>query len=194
MCRSCWRLIWRWLKRALPTMLVLRSGGINHTNCKAISGHWVHFHLIKGCIIYEMCALKPPFTANSLEALYKKVLFLLIQVSKGVYPRIPANYSNTLEKFIARCIQLDPKKRPTCKELLKLIPNDLMSTISDDPDKSGSEPSTINLLSTIKVPRNLQSWRDDLPKQHYEEDIKKNESEKASFSTKFGNVSQEKLR
>ena len=27
-----------------------------------------------GCIIYEYCSLKPPFTANSMDGLFKKVL------------------------------------------------------------------------------------------------------------------------
>jgi len=29
-----------------------------------------------GCILYEACALKPPFTANSMDGLYKKVMIL----------------------------------------------------------------------------------------------------------------------
>jgi NIMA (never in mitosis gene a)-related kinase len=34
-----------------------------------------------GCVIYEMVMLKPPFRAQNMEGLYKKVL-------KGVYPRV----------------------------------------------------------------------------------------------------------
>jgi NIMA (never in mitosis gene a)-related kinase len=34
-----------------------------------------------GCVLYEMTTLKPPFRAQNMEGLYKKVL-------KGVYPRI----------------------------------------------------------------------------------------------------------
>ena len=36
-----------------------------------------------GCVLYEMCALKPPFTANDMNGLYKKV-------TRGVYPKIPS--------------------------------------------------------------------------------------------------------
>jgi NIMA (never in mitosis gene a)-related kinase 1/4/5 len=39
-----------------------------------------------GCVIYEAIALKPPFRANDMEGLYKKV-------TRGFYPRIPAEYS-----------------------------------------------------------------------------------------------------
>lgn len=40
-----------------------------------------------GCVIYEMAAQRPPFTATDVQTLYKKVM-------NGSYPRIPAIYSN----------------------------------------------------------------------------------------------------
>ena len=46
-----------------------------------------------GCVLYELAALSPPFTANSLEDLYKKVL-------KGQYSKLPGKYSSDLTKFI----------------------------------------------------------------------------------------------
>lgn len=46
-----------------------------------------------GCILYEAAALMPPFTATSMDGLYKKVWIFVIQVMKGVYPRLPAQYS-----------------------------------------------------------------------------------------------------
>jgi NIMA (never in mitosis gene a)-related kinase len=42
-----------------------------------------------GCVLYEMTTLKPPFRANDMNGLYKRVL-------KGVYPKIPGNYSSDL--------------------------------------------------------------------------------------------------
>jgi len=42
-----------------------------------------------GCVIYEMAALQPPFRANDMQALYKRVI-------KGIYDRIPQRYSNEL--------------------------------------------------------------------------------------------------
>ena len=77
---------------------------------------------------------------------------------RGVYPRIPGSYSQTLEKFISQCLQLDPKSRPSCKELIKLLPQS---------NKESDSTSAVNLLSTIRVPKNLQSWRDELPKSNY---------------------------
>jgi NIMA (never in mitosis gene a)-related kinase len=53
--------------------------------------------IVIGCIIYEACALRPPFTGNSMEGLYKKVFlylrFLIYKVMKGIYPKLPSNYS-----------------------------------------------------------------------------------------------------
>jgi NIMA (never in mitosis gene a)-related kinase len=39
-----------------------------------------------GCVLYEMTTLKPPFRANDMNGLYKRVL-------KGVYPKISSTYS-----------------------------------------------------------------------------------------------------
>ena len=42
-----------------------------------------------GCVLYEMTTLKPPFRANDMNGLYKRVL-------KGVYQKIPGTYSSDL--------------------------------------------------------------------------------------------------
>jgi len=42
-----------------------------------------------GCVLYESITLKPPFRADDMAGLYKKVL-------KGVYPKISSHYSETL--------------------------------------------------------------------------------------------------
>jgi len=49
-----------------------------------------------GCILYETAALKPPFTATSMDGLYKKVMINLKKVMKGVYPGLPGQYSQKL--------------------------------------------------------------------------------------------------
>ena len=42
-----------------------------------------------GCVLYELCALNPPFRAPDMQGLYKKVI-------RGIYPNIPAQYSKDL--------------------------------------------------------------------------------------------------
>ena len=52
--------------------------------------------------------------------------------------------------------------------------------------------SSVNLLSTIKVPRNMESWKQDLPKSDYDTLSEKPAEE--IRHPKFGNVSQQRLR
>lgn len=59
-----------------------------------------------GCVIYEMAAQRPPFTASDVQTLYKKVM-------SGRYPRIPAIYSNELCNVIDSLLRLNPQDRPS---------------------------------------------------------------------------------
>jgi len=58
-----------------------------------------------GCVLYELTALNPPFTAKDMQGLYNRVL-------KGVYPRIPSHFSSDLAAMIKALLQVDPKTRP----------------------------------------------------------------------------------
>jgi len=46
-----------------------------------------------GCLLYELCALVPPFRADDMQGLYKKVI-------KGKYPRIPDHFSQEMATII----------------------------------------------------------------------------------------------
>lgn len=46
-----------------------------------------------GCVLYELTALNPPFTAKDMQGLYKAVL-------KGSYPKIPSHFSADLSELI----------------------------------------------------------------------------------------------
>jgi len=65
-----------------------------------------------GCVLYEMCALKPPFRANDMNGLYKRVL-------KGAYPPIDRSFSSSLSKVLASMLRVDPALRPSIKQLLE---------------------------------------------------------------------------
>lgn len=64
-----------------------------------------------GCVIYEMLNLKPPFRANDMNGLYKRVL-------KGAYPPVSQKYSKELGHVISLMLVVDPKARPSCNEIL----------------------------------------------------------------------------
>ena len=66
-----------------------------------------------GCVIYEAVTLKPPFRAEDMQGLYKKVL-------KGVFPKIPSIFSNELATIIKMMIQVTPGARPDCEKILDM--------------------------------------------------------------------------
>lgn len=66
-----------------------------------------------GCVIYEAITLKPPFRAEDMQGLYKKVL-------KGLYPKIPNIFSKDLDALVKYLIQVQPDKRPDCDQILEL--------------------------------------------------------------------------
>ena len=65
-----------------------------------------------GCILYELCSLRPPFMARDMRGLSQKVI-------AGVYPAIPTKYSEDLSNVIKMCLEVTPSKRPTASQLLR---------------------------------------------------------------------------
>ena len=57
-----------------------------------------------GCVLYELCALLPPFRANDMKGLYNKVI-------KGTFTRIPEMYTDHLQNVIGellnRCLVIN---------------------------------------------------------------------------------------
>ena len=71
-----------------------------------------------GCVIYEMCELRPPFNGNDLDELFENIC-------KGKIRRISNYYSDDLWKMILMLLQHDVNKRVDCQEFLnsELIKN-----------------------------------------------------------------------
>jgi NIMA (never in mitosis gene a)-related kinase len=65
-----------------------------------------------GCVIFEMVTLRPPFQAEDMQGLYKKIL-------KGQLPNIPEHFSHDMHAMLSLMIQVNPTKRPTCDELIE---------------------------------------------------------------------------
>ena len=64
-----------------------------------------------GCVIYELCALHPPFNGKDLDELY-------VNVCNGKVERINKIYSDDLWKMILMLLQVDTKKRVDCDTFL----------------------------------------------------------------------------
>jgi len=65
-----------------------------------------------GCILYELCTLDLPFGERNIKEVYFNIM-------KGKYNNIPKHYSKEMEIIINLLLQKDPKKRPSCNEILE---------------------------------------------------------------------------
>ena len=116
-----------------------------------------------GCVLYEMITLKPPFRAENMEGLYNKVI-------KGVFPKIPEQFSQDLNTIVNLLIQVNPNDRPSCEQILK---NPIVEKRIEYFDSviihQENYTDDHNLLQTIYIPKNLVSLSDKLPKANYEQ-------------------------
>lgn len=120
-----------------------------------------------GCIIYEMCTSFPPFGGNSLKDLYNNI-------TKGIYKPIPKIFSSDLSKIISLILNVNPKQRPSADDLLKnpIIISKIRSKEIYIPGEDLNQ-GRIDLIKTIKLPKNLKDINKALPKKKY----KKSEEE-----------------
>jgi NIMA (never in mitosis gene a)-related kinase 1/4/5 len=108
-----------------------------------------------GCVFYEMMAKHPPFRAQNMEQLYNRI-------SGGTFPRIPHNYSEDLQTIVKWMLHQNPKKRPTCSDLLRHPTIIAHTSLFREPDvlqpKNGSQTarSRSSLLRTIRLPLDLK--------------------------------------
>lgn len=64
-----------------------------------------------GCVLYEMCTGKHPFTAPNQAA-------LILRIVKGTYTPLGFEFSSSLREIIDLCLEKELKKRPTIQSLL----------------------------------------------------------------------------
>lgn len=65
-----------------------------------------------GVLLYEMLALKRPYTAQNMRGLMEKVL-------EGKFPPTPSHYSKEMQGLVAFILDRDPDKRPSMREILQ---------------------------------------------------------------------------
>lgn len=66
-----------------------------------------------GCILYEMCSLKRPFTARDANQLFAKVM-------RGIYEPIPAKLSKDMKNLVTNMLNPVPSNRLTAEQILNL--------------------------------------------------------------------------
>ena len=142
-----------------------------------------------GCVIYEMATLRPPFQAQSMEELYKKVM-------RGIYPKISSRYSEDLSDVLKLMIQVEVGARPSCEELLKMpmiYKRIEFFNENKDLDINNEQTDSINqkfqLLKTINVPKKLENLGKNLPKPNYNTETNKSfQNNESPTRKKYGGL------
>jgi NIMA (never in mitosis gene a)-related kinase len=66
-----------------------------------------------GVLLYEMCALQPPFNASSLHQLAQKIV-------SGKFEKVPRQYSLQMNQLITAMLTKEPRRRPNINDILKM--------------------------------------------------------------------------
>lgn len=123
-----------------------------------------------GCVLYELCALHPPFTAANQTELNRKIRL-------GDFARIPTKYSDELNTVIAKMLNVEVIKRPSIEELLE-DPLVKVRRVKLDRWSSGQPKSVADLQSWEAELRDLERDLDDKKQELEKRERKLNEREK----------------
>ena len=119
-----------------------------------------------GCVIYELCNLKPPFKGKDLDELF-------LNVCKGKPERIYNTYSDDLWKMIQMLLEVDVKKRCDCNKFLNnpLIIRKIKELKNENNEYKNLEKNKDidegNLLETIRFDNILDIKRQLPTKKNY---------------------------
>lgn len=115
-----------------------------------------------GCVMYEVCMLRPPFNAADMDGLYAKVQDCEMEAFDSFY-------SAPLQATIRKCLDLNPSKRPSCERLLKSPLFGDLKTLLGEQSGATLEPifSTSHLMDTIKHFDDLRDLSRRLPRPQY---------------------------
>ncbi|XP_062478658.1 serine/threonine-protein kinase Nek2 isoform X1 [Pezoporus occidentalis] len=85
-----------------------------------------------GCLLYELCALSPPFRACSQKELAEKI-------KEGKFRRIPYRYSEQLNELLKEMLNVKDYCRPSVEDILQhpLIVDLVTEEQRQNPDKRG---------------------------------------------------------
>ena len=66
-----------------------------------------------GVMLYELCALKPPFDAPSIHMLSMKIV-------RGVYNPLPSTFSKEIKDLVKVMLDVRPESRPDVNKILSM--------------------------------------------------------------------------
>jgi len=93
-----------------------------------------------GVLLYELCALKPPFDASTMPGLALKIV-------RGNYEPLPSCFSKELKDLVNQMLKVNPAQRPNIQQILdvSIIKKRLLKTFQQQQQ---------NLKNPIKMPQN----------------------------------------
>jgi len=102
-----------------------------------------------GCVLYEMCSLRPAFPIGDLR-------LLIETITRGRYQPVPNVFSNHLSELIKVMLRPDPSRRVSAEQVLgsKVLEEDVlryMQFIKSMPGGVGRAPDTARKGSTSSV-------------------------------------------
>jgi len=119
-----------------------------------------------GCVLFELCALCPPFQAHDINGLRR-------QVCNAPTPRMPSRYSHDLASLVSRMLSKHGNYRPSVEEIYQSphAQNNMQYKPSDVYDECGHVGESFHLVNTIKMPYQMpgRSLKLNLPKTSYPE-------------------------
>ncbi|GLH01770.1 Serine/threonine-protein kinase polo [Gryllus bimaculatus] len=98
-----------------------------------------------GCLIYELCALQPPFNSSNLQQLIRSV-------QNGRFNRIPSDYSDDLHKMISYMLTVEHRSRPNVETILhhpQVIMHMVQESLAAIEIKSSCSEDVENELGTM---------------------------------------------
>jgi len=116
-----------------------------------------------GCLLYELCTFRPPFEAESMEGLARKVM-------KGRYEQIPSFYSQALRTTLAKLLVVEPNYRSSVQEILSsdCVLSRMAEIASNVAAQKDAPPQqNVDLVGTIAVPRRFNDLTKNLPPSRY---------------------------
>ncbi|NWY14869.1 NEK2 kinase, partial [Aphelocoma coerulescens] len=108
-----------------------------------------------GCLVYELCALSPPFTAYNQKELSEKI-------REGRFRRIPYRYSDELNDLLREMLNVKDYCRPSVEEILKhpLIEDLVVEEQKQNSDRRGLRPWEPERLQHSDAAVNELKWKE----------------------------------
>ncbi len=118
-----------------------------------------------GCVLFELCMLRPPFIATDMDELFGKV-------QKREMQKFDVFYSKQLQSAILKLLTVNPHLRPSTEKILK---NSIFKEIKkkeksrDESDPFDDIYISTDLMDTIRPIGNLKNLQKILPPSQYTE-------------------------